>query len=431
MKQIHINDIVVNNGLSLRGNTALDDRLVWEGFDSLYVYEENPKSCPLYGQAYDGMIIIMFDEVDGEKKSYMMFLKDASPYIPGMGGTVTAENYLDYWRQDSVDYALIEQFVTGYNTKPSDKVVGYYGDATGMTAAELDELTTKELISRILFEYCAPEQVSEPGLKIEYKSSSSYKNAVEVGVAMPKSPEFNNTFTQDVWRWVSSHNSSSVGAEQKLCSNNGPVSWFLKIDGTDIELDSVASKVVEGTDANGQIFATKPYIATGNAKDSRDSDIDPNTEEYYHQGSSGTAESNMLTVTGGWKCYANAPKVYNSLSDAWSKRNTEPGSMPVDINKRNVKSSFVMTSNEHKLYVQWPSGTTEAQKFYVWVPASYQISAVNSASNLTPVYDISVEYTLESTVSVTNDWGAQGQFKKYYLGKAAGISNIEVTMTKV
>lgn len=251
MKQIHINDIVVNNGLSLKGNTALDDRLVWEGFDSLYVYEESPESCPLYGQAYEGMIIIMFAVVDGERKSYMMFLKDASPYIPGMGGSVTAENYLDYWRQDSVDYAQIEQFVTGHNTKPGDKVVGYYGDVTGMTAAELDELTTKELISMILFEYCAPTQVSEPGLSIAYNSGSAYRAAVEVGTAMPKSTEFSNTFTQDVWRWVSSHNNGNVGEDQILCDKNGEVSWFLKLNGTDVNLDSVTSKVAEGTNVNG------------------------------------------------------------------------------------------------------------------------------------------------------------------------------------
>lgn len=428
MKQIHINDIVVNNGLSLKGNTALDDRLVWEGFDSLYVNENDPDSCPLYRQAYQGMIIIMFDYVDSEKKSYLMFLKDASPYIPGMGGSVTADNYLNYWRQDSVDYAEIEQFVTGYNTKPSDTVVGYYGDVTGMTAAELDALTTKELISRILFEYCAPVEVSAPGLTIAYKSSSKYKNPVEVGMEMPKSTDFTNTFTQDVWRWVSSHNPDNVGEYQKLCDKNGTVSWFLNED----DLDSANVYVKEGTEVNGNIYAKKPYVSTGYAKDSRNSEKKPNTEQYYHKGASGIAESNQLTVTGGWKSYANAPKVYSSLTDAWNKRNTEPGSMPSDINTRKVKSPFVMTSNEHKLYVQWPSATTDAQKFYVWVPASYQITAVKSASNLTPTYDINIEYTLEDEdVSVVNDYDAEGSFKKYSLGKAAGISNIEVTMTKV
>ena len=120
MKQIHINDIVVNNGLSLRGNTPLDDRLVWEGFDSLYVYEETPEECPLYGQAYQGMIIIMLDTVGDEKKSYLMFLYDASPYIPGMGGTVTPENYLNYWRQDSIDYEKILRFVSGHGTIDTD-----------------------------------------------------------------------------------------------------------------------------------------------------------------------------------------------------------------------------------------------------------------------------------------------------------------------
>jgi hypothetical protein len=430
MKQIHINDIVVNNGLSLRGNTALDDRLVWEGFDSLYVYEESPESCPLYGQAYQGMIIIMFDVVEGEPKSYMMFLKDASPYIPGMGGSVTEENYLDYWRQDSVDYEQIMKFVAGHNTKPGDKVVGYFGDVTGMTAAELNELDTKEVISRILFEFCVPTCVSSPGLTIRYHSGSPYRVPVEVGSAMPKSTEFSNTFTQDVWKWVSSHNPETTGIDQYLCDRNGAVTFYLNNGGADAILDNVTTKVVEGTDENGRIFAKKPYISTGFAKDSRGSDSDPVTEEYYHEGESGTATSNVLTVTGGWKAYANAPKVYSSLNEAWNKKNIEPGSMPSPIKTRTVTSPFVMTENLHKLYVQWPSATTDEQKFYVWVPASYQISGAKSANNLTPAYDIELEYTLETTVSVTNAQGAQGQYKLYYIGKAPGITNAEITMTK-
>ena len=198
-KQVYINDIVVNNGLSLRGNTPLDDRLVWEGFESLYVYEENPDSCPLYGQAYQGMVIVMYDEVDGEKKSYLMVLKDASPYIPGMGGTVTAENYLNYWRQDSVELEEIQRFIAGYNTTGSDTVVGYHGDLTGLTADKLDELSMRELLSMLLFEFCVPEMVSEPGLEIKYDEESQYSVPVEVGSAMPKSEDFDSEFTQDVW----------------------------------------------------------------------------------------------------------------------------------------------------------------------------------------------------------------------------------------
>ena len=83
MKQIYKNDIVVNNGLSLNGNQPLDDRLVWEGLDSLYISPANPASCPLYKKAYKGMVITIFHIVDGEEERDLFILKDAEPYTPG------------------------------------------------------------------------------------------------------------------------------------------------------------------------------------------------------------------------------------------------------------------------------------------------------------------------------------------------------------
>lgn len=429
MKQIHINDIVVNNGLSLRGNTPLDDRLVWEGFDSLYVYEETPETCPLYGQAYQGMIIIMLDTVGDEKKSYLMFLYDASPYIPGMGGTVTPENYLNYWRQDSIDYDKILRFVSGHGTTDTDKVVGHYGDITGKTAAELNELYTKELISRILFEFCRPEEVSEPALKIGYNEESAYALPVEVGCAMPKSTEFDSLFTQAVWRWVSSFDGGTYGPDQVLCDKDGELTFYLNKDGVDAVLDSVTEKVVEGTEDNGRIFAVKGFVQTGNAKDSRGNDIDPETGEYYHEGVSGNATSDYMTVTGGWRAYANASEVYAALYDAWINRNVEPGEMPEsDDNK--LPSPFILSEEEHKFYVQWPSATTSEQKFHVWVPVSYQVTGVKAANNFSPIYEIEINYELEEIVSLTNRYGVHGQFKLYSIGKEPGITNAEVTITK-
>ena len=426
MKQIHINDIVVNNGLSLKGNTALDDRLVWEGFDSLYVYEENPKDCPLYGQAYQGMIIVMLDTVDGQKNAYLMFLKDAGPYIPGVGGSVTPENYLEYWTQDSVEYDKILKFVTGYDVSDTDHVIGHYGDITGATAAELNELYTKELISRMLFEFCRPTEVSSPSLSIEYSEGSVYSLPVEVGRSMPKSVEFDSVFTQAVWRWMSSNDDSTYGPEQVLCDSDGEQIFYLNRDGVEYILDDVSDKIVEGTDGNGTIYALKSFEPTGNARDSRGNDIDPETGEYYYHSVSGTATSNEMTVTGGWRCYVNAPSIYETLLDAWNNRNIEPGGM--SDNKQ--ASPFVLTETEHKLYVQWPSATTDEQKFMVWVPNSYQISRVLAANNFCPVYEIETEIEPVTTVELINDYDAHGQFKLYYVGKEPGITNVEITLSK-
>ncbi len=208
------------------------------------------------------------------------------------------------------------------------------------------------------------------------------------------------------------------------------MTYYLRKSGSDTELP-VTAKVVEGNyTVNGQVVGKKPYSRTGNAKDSRGNERNPSTGAYYHQGAQGTAVSNLLNITGGWKAYANAPKSYTSLQTAWNARNTEPGAMPSDINTRKVKTSYNMSDASYQFYLQWPSATTDAQLFYVWVPATYSITAVNAANNTTPAFDIPMTFTQTGTVTVTNDQGATGTFKLYSLGKSAGITNVQVTMTK-
>ena len=98
MKQIYKNDVVVNNGLSLNGNQPLDDRLVWEGLDSLYISPTNPASCPLYKKAYKGMVITIFHIVNGEEVRELFILKDASPYTPGRVRLINQDNWNSVWQ---------------------------------------------------------------------------------------------------------------------------------------------------------------------------------------------------------------------------------------------------------------------------------------------------------------------------------------------
>ena len=149
-----------------------------------------------------------------------------------------------------------------------------------------------------------------------------------------------------------------------MCDNDGELVFYLNKDGYDVVLDNVTAKVVEGTEGNGRIFAEKSFVKTGNAVDSRGNDKDPDTEEYYHEGESGDHEgesgdatSEYMTVTGGWRAYANAPAVYDTLYDAWIKRNVEPGVIP-ESDDYKLASPFILFDDEHKFYVQWPSATT-------------------------------------------------------------------------
>ena len=55
---------------------------------------------------------------------------------------------------------------------------------------------------------------------------------------------------------------------------------------------------------------------------------------------------------------------------------------------------------------------------------------MKAANNFSPIYEIEVNYELEAIVSLTNGYGAHGQFKLYSIGKEPGITNAEVTITK-
>lgn len=99
MAQIYINDISVNNGLSLHGQTPLDDRLVWEGLNSLYLSVGSPKDCPFYGQAYKGMVITLFED----DKRYLLMLKDETPYTPGLEQNINASNWENFWQSADAD----------------------------------------------------------------------------------------------------------------------------------------------------------------------------------------------------------------------------------------------------------------------------------------------------------------------------------------
>ena len=149
----------------------------------------------------DGSYAINFQFSEHDTRKIGRVLEQSGiPFVEiGHGQGLNASNYKDYWKSIGGSFDGTDDLTL------SDTVVGYYGDATGMTVQQFKDMRMDEIMSKILFEYCAPVQVSSPKLTINYKSGNKYNNAVEVGTLLPKSTDLTNTFTADVWKWQSAH----------------------------------------------------------------------------------------------------------------------------------------------------------------------------------------------------------------------------------
>jgi hypothetical protein len=426
MGKYYHNAVKVNNGLVLDGQTPIDDRFVFESIKDLFIDPASPQLCELHTNAYRGLTVAcMCDETGAETgKVYILTLVDDTPYTKGYEALVNASNYTTFWHSEKT-YEIASDLAD------NDKVVGYYGDATGLTAEQLQTMSVSEILSKVLFEYCAPAKVSDPKLTITYKSNSAYRSAVEVGTALPKSSEMNNTFVADVWKWQSQYASqfshAAKGVDQVLCSTNGAVTFYLRKDGDDSELDSLTTKVVEGSTGNGVVVAKKPYARTAVAKDSRESAVNPTTGEYYHRGASGTAESGTLAITGAWKPWANSGSSYTSASSAWADKNKAVSGYTAD---GHVGVNSLFDAATETFYVRFPAATTDAQPFYVWCPNSYTINNVKAANEAVQnVFDQEWNYTAMGTEEFTNSLGITGTFKKYSIAKPAGGGLLSVAVT--
>lgn len=428
MGKYYHNAVRVNNGLVLDGQTPIDDRFVFQSVRDLFINPESPQLCELYTNAYRGLIVACFGDAEGtlyEDRVFALTLVNDAPYTKGSVTEVNASNYKDYWKSIGGSFDGTDDLT------PTDTVVGYYGDATGMSVQEFKDMRMDEIMSKILFEYCAPVQVSAPNLTINYKSGNKYNNAVEVGTLLPKSTDLTNTFTADVWKWQSAHidkySHAAKGDNQVLCSTNGTVTYYLRANNVDTELDSLSETVQEGSADNGVIVAKKIYTRVADAKDSRESAINPTTGEYYHRGAGGTAESGTLIITGAWKPWANTGSSYTSASTAWADKNKAVSGYTAS-GHLSVNSLFDAATET--FYVRFPAATTDAQPFYVWCPNSYTIQSVKAANEAVQnVFDQDWTYSAMGTEDFENSLGVTGTFKKYSIAKPDGGGLLSVAVT--
>ena len=212
-----------------------------------------------------------------------------------------------------------------------------------------------------------------------------------------------------------------------MCSTNGTVTYYLRANNVDTELDSLSETVQEGSTDNGVIVAKKIYTRVADAKDSRESAINPTTGEYYHRGAGGTAESGTLAIKGAWKPYANTRSFYTNANTAWNDKGksvsgyTETG--------HNVLNTLFDAASE-TFYVRFPADPARTLPFYVWCPNSYTIQSVKAPNELAAgVFDQDWTWEAAGTEEFTNDLGVTGTFKKYKITNPAGGGLLSVAVT--
>ena len=90
---------VINNTLKLNGHAPIDQRTVIDSVADVYISVSNQSACPLFKNAYKGMVVSTFD-TDGNV--VILSLKNDAPYrVDNTTLSVTADNYLDYWTEIS------------------------------------------------------------------------------------------------------------------------------------------------------------------------------------------------------------------------------------------------------------------------------------------------------------------------------------------
>lgn len=351
--------------------------------------------------------------------------------------------------------------------KDDQKMLNNHGNIpAGTTVSELKKKTVSEILGDILFENAKPVKVNDNTAYIKFKDEK-YGKYVEVGTPYPYFDDFETIFIPETWQWKSIANPSTVGEPQPLTRyvstkyylhdyehpwhpGHGPSdpNWDIyDVEGVGYGEHCAEYTIVEGDKCVYTGVITYEYLA--NAKDSNGEEtyvVDGETY-YYAKGTDGSINSaNELRFTGsqnipdsssfeiefnittGWKIYSNASNV--STGSLWSVKNEEPGEY---VGVDEIRNSNIFAIDKESVYLQWPSATTEAEKFYVYIPEAYEISSIAGAhdiinDNWTAIMNASI---VDEDVIITNGNGIDGKYHKYNISKSSGITTAKIDIVKM
>ena len=422
MARIYDNPINVNNGVKVIGPAPLDDRLQLENLEDIFISEDNPEDCTLYGNIYKFAQVVVNGGV-------VLVLKDETPYLQGNNITVNEQNYLEYWR--SVDSEIINNlYFNGEGAPDTQQMITSVGNLpAGTTIGELEQMTLSQIFKKMLFEFSVPKRIQISQFNAVLTGEYSLGSVVEVGAPYPTALNFSTSYTPEKWQWVSNVNPAIKGPIASL-SVRGAVKYYYNsenstIGGTELPVDNVVSEGI-----NGFLYATQEQLEGDYPVDSNNSIFD-SEGNYYAELRTDTLTTGTITFRGGWRAYSNASKTYSDASTAWAARNTYPGSF-LGNDAKVQTPNLILYSDTHTYYFQWPNNTLDSQLFYIYCPQTYKIISVYAASNTAQnEFDIVTDFEPGTNVTITNAYNHSGPFKSYTIEKSAGITNVKVVFKKI
>ena len=155
-----------NDGLRLIGYDPIDDRLIAESVNDLYITTTSYASHDLYNRAYRGMTVTVVNTND----IYICF--DATPYKPNSVVDVNATNFKNYWKRVSMladdsgtmpTIKIINDVITGGKykiTKLSNVAAGIYASYK-LQYAKPGETTYNDIVDSFQMDVPEVEVVEE------------------------------------------------------------------------------------------------------------------------------------------------------------------------------------------------------------------------------------------------------------------------------
>ena len=438
---------VINNTLKLNGHSPVDQRTVIDSVDDVFISLTNQADCPLFKNAYKGMVVSTFD---GDGNVVLLSLKNDAPYrVDNSTEEVTADNYLSYWTEISENNISSEitaaTYFQGGEMADTMATLEKHGCLpVGTTIAQLEEKTLSEIIKMILFEVVEPKRDTSSGPKATI-SWKGYTTPREVGSAMPivtnaqTSTDINLSFTSDIYKNISSSGATlNTFYLNSLSFENskfyfGTSSSEINIDMTSAEYSALKDDFVQpGT------FYVRAVAAYNKNQDAKNS-VGVKRVDGYAGEIAATPAS--ISFTGVYKILSNALHQYSNKSTAWSKVSvieTKDSTGWVDTNvnyQDTVAAPLVSPSGTATVYYKWPSGTNSSDVFKVYVPSGYKISSVKIASDTaTDTYNTDWAYTKTSetltNIATSTGHGPNATYQVYTIAKADSMTSVEVKVTK-
>lgn len=426
MGRVHNNKIKFNNGITFKGQAPSDDRLVWESYTDVFVDGDNPREAQMFNSVYKGMSIITFDS---EGKTLNLICKDDSPYTPGYNITVDEDNYLDYWTNTTQEITLATFFQGGDSLDTMATLVKHGCLPAGTTISDLEEMTLSEVLKAILFETVIPVKTVNIAGSISFKNT--YASVQEVGAALPTVSDINVSFTSE--KWVGTASTGEIVSTFLLnkLNNSNTVKYYKEttssndIDMTSADYAEIASEYVKP--GQRYITAVIAYDAYQNAVDTAGESV-PGGHGY-----DGTINANTISFYGRYRIFANAFGAYTTITDGWNASKIETDKASSGWSQDNIlrTNAPLLHTSAVTMYYKWPSATSSADVFKVYVPTGHTVKSIKAADNFTTKYNIDWTATkLAGTYQIpTNNGHAIGVYDVYEIKKSeGGTTNVEITI---